>query len=128
MVRDKFSRVEVDKCVYTKVVNNQYVIISLYVDDILIFGTSIVSSTKYFLSSSFDKKDQGEEKMILGVKIIRVVDGSMLSQKHYTEGFLRKFKFFYVTYVRTAYDGNTPLKKIMVIQLFSLNMFRLLEV
>ena len=51
-----------DKCVYTKVVNDQYITISLYVDDILIFGISlnIVNSTKYFLSSNFDMKDMNE--------------------------------------------------------------------
>ena len=56
-----------------KIINNQYVIISLYVDDMLIFGTSpdIVNSTKFFLFSNFDIKDLGETKMILGVNIIK---------------------------------------------------------
>ena len=45
--------VEVDKCVYTKYTNRECVIIALYVDDMLIFGTSldIVHSTKRFLVS-----------------------------------------------------------------------------
>ncbi len=33
--KDNFSSVEVDKCVYTKMVDNDYVIICLYVDDML---------------------------------------------------------------------------------------------
>ncbi|XP_071933566.1 uncharacterized protein [Coffea arabica] len=85
----------------------------LYVDDMLIFGTSldIVNSTKYFLSSNFDIKDLGEAKIILGVKIIRKGDGIMLSQEHYTERLLRKFENYDVTPVSTPYDANTQLKK-----------------
>ena len=65
-----FSTVEVERCVYTKLVNNDCVIICLYVDDMLIFGTSmnVVNDTKLFLASNFDMKDLGEAKVILGVK------------------------------------------------------------
>ncbi|XP_071928182.1 uncharacterized protein [Coffea arabica] len=113
LIKDGFSSVEVDKCVYVKIINDQYVIISLYVDDMLIFGTSldIVNSTKYVLSSNFDMKDLGEAKMILGVNIIRRGDGIMLSQEHYTERLLRKFENYDVTPVSTPYDVNTQLRK-----------------
>ena len=47
------------------------VVICLYVDDMLIFGTSleVVWETKKFLGSKFDMKDLGEAEMILGIKI-----------------------------------------------------------
>ena len=56
LIREGFSFVDI------KVVNDQYIIISLYVDDMLIFGTrlNIFNSTKDFLSSNFDMKDLGE--------------------------------------------------------------------
>lgn len=78
---DDFSSVEVDKCVYTKMVDNAYVIICLYVDDMLIFGTSlnIVHSIKLFLSTNFDMKDLGDVNMILGIKVTRSEDGILLS-------------------------------------------------
>ena len=62
-----------DKCVYTKYIEKECVIIALYVDDILIFGTSlsVVHSTKRLLASQFDMKDMGEAKVILGVKITK---------------------------------------------------------
>nr|GFC46553.1 hypothetical protein [Tanacetum cinerariifolium] len=49
------------------------VIICLYVDDMLIFGTDqdLVNKTKEFLSSKFDIKDLGEVEMILGIRIKR---------------------------------------------------------
>jgi hypothetical protein len=73
ILSDGFSSVSVDKCVYTKTSDNEYVIISLYVDDMLIFGSSmnIVHSTKHFLASKFDMKDMGEASVILGIKIVR---------------------------------------------------------
>ena len=41
----------------------------LYVDDMLIFGTSlqVVCETKKFLGSKFDMKDIGNTKVILGI-------------------------------------------------------------
>lgn len=52
---------------YTKIVNNHFVIIYLY-DDMLIFGLSldIVEYTKCLLSSNFDIKHLGEINMIPG--------------------------------------------------------------
>jgi len=70
---DGFSTNEVDKCVYYKSGNGKCVIICLYMDDILIFGTciEIVSKTKFFLGSKFEMKDMGEANVILGIRIIR---------------------------------------------------------
>ena len=71
LLKNGFLCVEVDKCVYTKCTKKECVIIALYVDDMLSFGTSlsVVYSTKRFLASRFDMKDMGEAKVILGVKI-----------------------------------------------------------
>ena len=102
-----------DKFVYTKIVDNDYVIICLYVDDMLIFDTSlsIFNITKLFLSTNFNIKDLGEVNMILEVKIIRSEDSIMLSQEHYVERLLKKFDCFEVTHVATTYDANSKLKK-----------------
>ncbi|GJT04459.1 zinc finger, CCHC-type containing protein [Tanacetum coccineum] len=57
-----------DKCVYRKFNSSvEGVIICLYVDDMLIFGTdrNHVDKTKMFLSSKFSMKDMGEADIIL---------------------------------------------------------------
>nr|GEU36589.1 zinc finger, CCHC-type [Tanacetum cinerariifolium] len=57
-----------DKCVYRKFDNSSKgVIICLYVDDMLIYGTdqNQVDKTKKFLSSRFPMKDMGEADVIL---------------------------------------------------------------
>ena len=103
-----------DKCVNTKCTEKECVIIALYVDDMLIFGTSlstVVHSTKRFLAPQFDMKDMGEAKVILGVKIIRMGDSIMLSQEHYVEKILKRFRHFDVKPLSTPYDANTHLMK-----------------
>ena len=81
ILSDGFSLVNVDKWVYTKSIDNEYVIISLYLDDMLVFSTSMnaIYNTKRFLASKFDMKDMGETSVILGIKIIRKDYGIMLT-------------------------------------------------
>ena len=113
LVTNGYSINDVDKCIYSKYEDNTCVVISLYVDDMLIFGTSleVVCETKKFLGSKFDMKDLGEAKVILGIKITRVPNGLKLSQEHYVEKILRKFEHFYCKLVSTPYDPISLLKK-----------------
>jgi len=110
---DDFSTIDIDKCVYTKSENGECVIMCLYVDDMLIFGSciDIVSKTKLFLESKFEMKDMGETNVILGVKVIRKGDSILLSQEQQTEKLLRKFRYYYFKLVNTSYDAKSKLKK-----------------
>ena len=89
------------------------VVICLYVDDMLIFGTSleVVCETKKFLGPKFDMKDLGEAEVILGIKITRTPNELKLSQEHYVEKILRKFERFDCKLVSTPYDPSSLLKK-----------------
>ena len=71
MIKNGFTINECDKFVYTKTVRNACIIVCLYVDDMLILGTTIeiIKSTKIMLSNSFDMKDLGVDDVILGIKI-----------------------------------------------------------
>ncbi|GKD80123.1 zinc finger, CCHC-type containing protein [Tanacetum coccineum] len=63
---------QADNCVYSKFdESSKGVIICLYVDDMLIFGTDQVQVdlTKEFLSSTFSMKDMREADVILGIRI-----------------------------------------------------------
>ena len=53
---------EADKCVYYRYGGGEGVILCLYVDDILIFGSSlkVIEEVKEFLSKNFEMKDLGE--------------------------------------------------------------------
>ena len=109
-----FSTNDVDKCVYSRFENGESIIICLYVDDMLIFGTcnDIVFKTKLFLGSMFEMKDMGEASVIQGVKIIRKGDSILLSQEKYTEKLLKKFGYYDFKSVSTLYnDANSKLEK-----------------
>ncbi|GJY24600.1 zinc finger, CCHC-type containing protein [Tanacetum coccineum] len=79
------------------------VIICLYVDDMLIFGTDQVQVdlTKKFLSSRFSMKDMGEADVILGIRIKLESNRIAISQSYYIEKVLKKFNYFDCTPVST---------------------------
>ena len=76
MMSNGFRINECDKCVYFKDTANGYVIVCLYVDDMLIIGSNndIIKATKRMLTSEFDMKDLGVADMIIGMKISRKSD------------------------------------------------------
>ena len=113
LLQKGFLFVEVNKCVYIKCTEKECVIIALYADVMLIFGTSlsVVHSTKRFLASQFDMKDMGEAKVILGMKITKMGDSIKLSQEHYVEKILKRFGHFDAKPVSTPNDVNTHLMK-----------------
>ena len=113
LVTNGYSINDADKCIYSKYKNNTCIVICLYVDDMLIFGTSlqVVCETKKFLGSKFDMKDLGEVEVILEIKITRTPNVLKLSQEHYVEKILRKFEHFDCKPVSTPYDPNSQLKE-----------------
>jgi len=58
IVQFGFTINEHDKCIYDKNFDNDYIIICLYVDDILILRTSLdaIQKVKDYLSLNFDMK------------------------------------------------------------------------
>ena len=72
MHRIGFKRCEADHCYYVKFFDNSYIILLLYVDDMLIIGSSIeeINNLKKQLSKQFAMKDLGAVKQILGMRII----------------------------------------------------------
>ena len=83
-----FKMIEEDHCVYLKRSKKSILILSLYVDDILLAGNDME-----WLSSTFEMKDMGEENFVLGVKI--TIDRSKkllsLSQGTYVKKILERF-------------------------------------
>ena len=61
MLANGFKINECDKCVYVKNTENDYVMLCLYVDDMLIVGHSKkdIADIKQKLLSQFDMKDLG---------------------------------------------------------------------
>nr|GEU73229.1 zinc finger, CCHC-type [Tanacetum cinerariifolium] len=98
---------QADKCVYSKFdAFGKGVIICLYVDDMLIFGTDQVQVdlTKEFLSSWFSMKDMRDANVIFGIRIKHESNGISISQSHYIEKVLKKFNYSDCTTISTPLD------------------------
>lgn len=80
IIRNGFIINGCDKCVYSKKFEKEYVLVCLYVDDILILGTNIdvINRTNNMLTNNFDMKDMGEADLIIRMKISRTSDGIFL--------------------------------------------------
>ena len=113
MMTNGFKINECDKCVYVKNTERGFVIICLYVDDILIMGSNneIIKTTKEMFNNKFDMKDLGVADVILGIKISKTSNGLILSQSHYIEKILKKFKQNDSSPMRTLVDVNLHLSK-----------------
>jgi hypothetical protein len=81
----------------------------LYVDDILIFGTSldVINEIKTFLCQNFDMKDLGEANVILNIKLFKGENGSTLTQSHYLEKVLSHFVYKESRPSPTPYDPQS---------------------
>jgi hypothetical protein len=108
-----FSVNEADRCVYYRYAGGQRVILCLYVDDILIFGTSldVINEVKIFLCQNFDMKDLGEADVILNIKLIKGENGITLLQSHYVEKILKRFGYKNSKSSPTPYDPSLILRK-----------------
>ena len=92
---------------------NGYVILCLYVDDMLIVSSdeNMIKFTKKMLNSSFDMKDMGLADVILGIKISRSSNGLILSQSHYVDKFFEKFNKNDSSVCKTPVNVNLRLSK-----------------
>nr|AAT81746.1 integrase core domain containing protein [Oryza sativa Japonica Group]ABF96757.1 retrotransposon protein, putative, Ty1-copia subclass [Oryza sativa Japonica Group] len=105
---------EADKCVYYRYGGGEGVILCLYVDDILIFGTSlnVIEEVKDFLSKSFEMKDLGVADVIINIKLLRGDEGGItLVQSHYVDKVLSRFGYSDCMPAPTPYDPSVLLRK-----------------
>ena len=79
-----------------KVSGSKFIILVLYVDDILLAtnGVGLLHDVKKFLSSNFEMKDIGEASYVIGIKIFRDRSQGLLglSQKGYINKVLERFR------------------------------------
>ncbi|KAL0545206.1 hypothetical protein IC582_020355 [Cucumis melo] len=104
---------ESDKYIYYKTEGRLCIIVCIYIDDILIFGSNlhVINDVKSMLSVNFDMKDVDETYVILGINITRTENGIFLDQSHYIEKILKKYNYFDSKPACTPYDSNVKLFK-----------------
>jgi hypothetical protein len=99
--------------VYYQFGGGKRVILCLYVNGILIFGTSIdvINDVKSFFYQNFDMDDLGEEDVILNIKLIKDKNEIILKQSHHVENILKCFGYSDSKASPTPYDPNLKLYK-----------------
>ncbi|BBG99824.1 transposable element gene [Prunus dulcis] len=84
-----------DECIYMKMSGRHFIILVLYVDDILLACTNLtmLHDCKNFLSKNFEMTDLAEASYVLGIDISRDRKNGVLglSQKSYIEKVLKRF-------------------------------------
>ena len=105
-----FTTANFDPCVFIH--TTEKVFVSVYVDDIMIFGaqSSFLDSVRTSLKSDFECKDLGDAKYILGLEIIRTQQGLLLSQHSYIEKILAKYKMSDCRPLSAPIDPNTVIR------------------
>nr|GEX89005.1 putative zinc finger, CCHC-type [Tanacetum cinerariifolium] len=95
MKEHNFIKNQVDQCVYLKMSGSNFIILVLYVDDIVLASNNIdlLHESKHFLSKNFDMKDLGEISYVIGIETHRDRANRKLelSQKAYIESVLNRF-------------------------------------
>jgi hypothetical protein len=95
MQRSGYTRCHADHCCYLKRCKASYIILLLYVDDMLVAGSCLqeISRLKQQLAAEFAMKDLGAAKQILGMRISRDRTQGVLklSQAEYIERVLERF-------------------------------------
>ncbi|KAL3613382.1 hypothetical protein CASFOL_042795 [Castilleja foliolosa] len=90
-----FEKNIVEDCAYLKFSGSNFVLMVLYVDDILLAANNkeMLYETKKFLSNNFEMKDLGEASFVLGIQIHRDRSRGILglSQKSYIEKVLLRY-------------------------------------
>lgn len=82
-----------NSCYYLRRSSNAYVVLVIYVDDMLLASLSVkeIKILKSKLSKRFMMKDLGPAKQIIGMKIVRQDGYLKLNQKRYIEKVLNSF-------------------------------------
>lgn len=92
-VKNGFERSINDAALYVKKTLEDILVVSLYVDDIIVTGSNMekIEQFKKEMKSEFEMTDLGELNYFLGMEVIQNEDGIFLSQEKYAKKLLKKF-------------------------------------
>uniref|UniRef100_H3G9W5 Reverse transcriptase Ty1/copia-type domain-containing protein n=1 Tax=Phytophthora ramorum TaxID=164328 RepID=H3G9W5_PHYRM len=110
-----FRRSDADPCVYVRRSTDEYSIVVIYVDDLMLFSKTKehIESTKVALKKEFSIKELGELKYCLGIEIDRNREDKtiLMNQRAYIKRLAEKFGVDKCKAVHTPADCNSKLVK-----------------
>jgi hypothetical protein len=106
-----FARLLSDPCAYIRHQGDDFQIITVWVDDLLLFTTTEVGMRliKAQIAQQWEVTELGEPSRIIGIEIARTSDSISISQKNYIKHILRKQGLERTNPVAIPLDPNVPL-------------------
>jgi len=105
--------IEEDHCVYFKQSNDKFLIMILYVDDILMASNNLkmITTTKGCSISDFDMKNMGDVSYMIGVKTYRDQSKRVFGLLHeiYLKNTFERFKMHNLKLILTPVEKNVTL-------------------
>ena len=85
LIEAGFQQSHLDYSLMTKKVGNDIVVVLIYVDDLLVTGSScqLIEETKQVLKDHFRIKDLGDLRFFLGIEFARNSEGILMHQRKY---------------------------------------------
>lgn len=93
LLQEGFTQSQVDYCVYTRFMQNEKVVMVVWVDDMMVAACSIrtLTSTKKILCNRFRMKDLGKLHNFLGIEFVHEVDCIRMNQSKFLCKILEKY-------------------------------------
>ena len=114
LTKHGYQRIHSDPCVYIQKLKDDTILITIWVDDMLLFATSTkaMQIAKRDISGTFEVTDLGEPKEIVGIEITRDRKQRKITitQTKYIEAILAKYGLQDACSVTTPLDVNIKLQ------------------
>ncbi|KAL6332574.1 hypothetical protein AAG906_008995 [Vitis piasezkii] len=107
-----------ESTLYIKVINDELIVVSLYVDDLLVTRSNaeLVKQFKAHLMQAFEMTDLGEMTFLLGLEIQQLQQGTFIGQQKYAKEVLKKFNMKDCKSLCTLWLKMRNLVKMMVLK------------
>ncbi|CAM8965547.1 unnamed protein product [Rhodiola kirilowii] len=102
-----------DYSLFTLKTDNHFIILLVYVDDVVLTGTSpsLINQIKEFIHAKFRIKDLGHLKYFLGIEVARSKEGIFINQRKYALDILAEHSFTDSKPVQTPLETKHGLSK-----------------
>jgi transposase InsO family protein len=105
-----FTKSKVDSNLYFKVMNDEPVVLLLYVDDLFLTGEeNLITDCKRKLAAEFEMKDLGPMHYFLGLEVWQSPEKIFLNQGKYAVEILKKFDMLECKSMATPMETNLKL-------------------
>jgi hypothetical protein len=101
----------VDKTLFTLNHDTNFLLVQIYVDDIIFGGSShtLMSRFQEMMDSEFQMSMMGELTFFLGIKVKQIKQGTFMHQAKYTKDLMKKFNMAEHKHVSTLMSTTTSL-------------------